>query len=146
MAKSLCKYRRVEIADQFATISKIVSEPKFVCSSCARSASNKDYLCKPSALARTRTLAAISTATSEATQKMPPVSELPMPSSVAQTQLAAIAVVEQEEAVVLPTVTKKQVKQLKMLAKKKNKRLKKAAKAVQRYDKALQKAKKALQL
>jgi len=146
VAKSLCKYRRVEIVDQFATISKIVSEPKFVCSSCARSASSKDYLCKPSALTRARPLAAILATTSEVTNKMAKVSELPVPSPAAQTQLAAVAVVEQEEAVALPAVTKKQVRKLKKLAKKKNKRLKKAARAVQRYDKALQKAKKALQL
>lgn len=146
MAKSLCKYRRVEIVDQFATISKIVSEPKFVCSSCARSASDKAYLCKPSALKRTRPLVAVTTVVPEVTREKAKVSELPIPSPASQTQLAAIAVIEHEDAVAQPTVTKKQAKQLKKLAKKKNKRLKKAAKAVQRYDKALQKAKKALQL
>lgn len=145
MAKSLCKYRRVEIVDQFATISKIVSEPKFVCSSCARSASDKAYLCKPSALKRARPLVAVTTVVPELTREKAKVSELPT-SPAAQTQLAAVAVIEHEDAVAQPTVTKKQAKQLKKLAKKKNKRLKKAAKAVQRYDKALQKAKKALQL
>ena len=50
MVKFLCKYRRAEIAAQFAKISLLVSEPRYVCSSCARSASDKAYLCKPCAL------------------------------------------------------------------------------------------------
>lgn len=141
MARSLCKYRRVEIADQFAMISKLVSEPKFICSSCARSASDKAYLCKPSAL-KARTLTAVSAVTAKVATE---VSELPAPTPAAQAHLTAIAVIEHEDAVAHPTVTKKQAKQLKKLAKK-NKRLKKAAKAVQHYDRALQKAKKALQL
>ena len=49
MAKSLCKYRRVEIAAQFSTISRIVSTANYMCSSCTRVASEKAYLCKPSA-------------------------------------------------------------------------------------------------
>ncbi|MCW8331118.1 hypothetical protein MD588_20180 [Photobacterium sp. SDRW27] len=142
MAKSLCKYRRVEIADQFAMISKLVSEPKYICSSCARSASDKAYLCKPSAL-KARPPVAVPTVADKASAapgNVATVSKLPAPSPTVQAHLAAVSVSEQEQAAVQPTVTKKQAKQLKKLAKKKNKRLKKAAKAVQRYDQALQKA------
>lgn len=133
MAKSLCKYRRVEIADQFAKISSLVSEPRFVCSSCARAASDKAYLCKPTAL------------------KGRPAAKAPEPSPA---QALAAPVNNRPEAVLpagsgtgstvqLPVpLTKKQAQKIKQLAKKKNKRLNKAAKAVQRYEKALAKAKK----
>jgi hypothetical protein len=152
MAKSLCKYRRVEIADQFANISKIVRTPNFVCSSCARSASSKDYLCKPSALKKAASLAPVPKEApapimaSETERLGTNVRPLPALPAVARTQLDAVATVEQESVALLPAVTKKQVKRLKKLAKKKNKRLKKAAKAVKRYEKALQKTKKALKL
>ena len=129
MAKSLCKYRRVEIADQFAKISRLVSEPRYICSSCARSASDKAYLCKPSALS-----AREATKGKETTASCRPVNPAPPGRS------------EGEEAMPPLAATKKQLKQLKKLAKKKNKRLKKAAKAVQRYEKALKKANKALSL
>jgi len=148
MAKSLCKYRRVEIADQFAMISKLISEPKYICSSCARSASDKAYLCKPSLL-KTTTLTAVSVVAPRVLMESREAvrgSEPPVPMPAAQAHLAIIEVIDDEEAMAPQTVTKKLAKQLKKLAKKKNKRLKKAAKAVQRYDQALQKAKKTLQL
>ncbi|MGF1683055.1 hypothetical protein [Photobacterium minamisatsumaniensis] len=132
MAKSLCKYRRIEIADKFAEISKIVSTPNFICSSCARVASDKTYLCKPSAL------------TSQLTTS--PIADSAVSKSEVQVHLSALEQIEQTESAISPVVTKKQAKQLKAIAKVKNKRLKKAAKAVKRYDKALQKAKRALQL
>lgn len=144
MAKSLCKYRRVEIADKFAVISKIVSEPQFVCSSCARVASDKAYLCKPSALKVRKAVKAESAVAED--DKLHKVGDHPALTPAAQAHLAAIDLIEHEEIVARPTVTKKQAKQLKKLAKKKHKKLKKAAKAVQRYDKALQKAKDALRL
>ncbi|MCG7498881.1 hypothetical protein MHO82_18615 [Vibrio sp. Of7-15] len=50
MAKSLCKYNRHSIASNMGTIHQIISSPKYVCSSCARSASGSEYLCKPSPL------------------------------------------------------------------------------------------------
>lgn len=50
MAKSLCKYNRHSIASNMGTIHQIISSPKYVCSSCARSASDSEYLCKPSPL------------------------------------------------------------------------------------------------
>ncbi|WP_299019885.1 hypothetical protein [uncultured Photobacterium sp.] len=144
MAKSLCKYSRVEIADKFAIISKIVSEPRFVCSSCARAASDKAYLCKPSAL-RVKAMNKAESAVAPDKQKHK-LGEHVVITPAAQAHLAAIDVIEHEDVVSKPTVTKKQAKQLKKLAKKKLKRLKKAAKAVQRYDEALQKAKNALRL
>lgn len=50
MAKRLCKYRRVEISLQIGELTKLVSEPKFICQSCARVAASQSVLCKPSAL------------------------------------------------------------------------------------------------
>lgn len=50
MAKSLCKYNRHSIASNMGAIHQIISSPKYVCSSCARSASDSEYLCKPSPL------------------------------------------------------------------------------------------------
>lgn len=141
MAKSLCKYRRAEIGDQFVQISRIVSAPKFVCRSCARSASEKGYLCKPSSIqlpkpsvpkAGLSTSAAVASGSGAA--PVPVVALLP-------------ALDEAESGPSLPaSLGKKQRKKLKKLAKKKNKRLKKAAKAVKRYEKALYKAKRSMKL
>ncbi|PSW13070.1 hypothetical protein C9I98_22495 [Photobacterium sanctipauli] len=135
MAKSLCKYRRIEIADKFAEISKIVSMPNFICSSCARVARDKGYLCKPSSLSvRSAAPVAVSAPTPAASE------------AEAKSHLAALSVIEHEQPITAPQVTKKQAKKLKKVAKKKHKSLKKAAKAVKQYDKAMQKAKQALQM
>ncbi|MGF1693318.1 hypothetical protein [Photobacterium kagoshimensis] len=116
MAKSLCKYRRVEIADKIAIISKIVSEPNYMCSSCARVASDKVYLCKPSALVSQTRLAKVQSAASMSTT---------VPEMTVLTE-------SQPEQDLGKKVTK--------LAKKKAKRLKQAAKAVKRYNRAVKKA------
>ncbi|UTV27684.1 hypothetical protein [Photobacterium atrarenae] len=141
MAKSLCKYRRAEIGDQFAQISRIVSEPKFVCRSCARSASEKGYLCKPSSIQLPKP------------STPAPKAGLSTSAAVASVPAAAPVVALQpaldgaESGLALPaSLGKKQRKKLKKLAKKKNKRLKKAAKAVKRYEKALHKAKRSMKL
>ncbi|KJG35798.1 hypothetical protein UA32_18995 [Photobacterium angustum] len=152
MAKTLCKYRRAEIVDQFATISKIVSEPNFMCSSCTRVASDKEYLCKPSRLTN-----AVKAAPRVAKLSIPPepqpmmamktpnVHNLPAPTAVGQSYIEMVAVVE-EEALAPDSLKLKQAKKLKKLAKKKNKQLKKAAKTVKKFEKQLKKAKLALGL
>ncbi|KLV06070.1 MULTISPECIES: hypothetical protein [Photobacterium] len=149
MARTLCKYRRAEIADKFTTISQIVSLPKYVCRSCARSASEKSYLCKPSTLQLpggkraaviTSALPAVAQpAVVAAEPVMAPAPSLP----VAYTELPELGSMTAETVLPMGKSGKKQSKQLKKLrklAKKKHKRLKKAAKAVKRYEKALKKA------
>lgn len=132
MAKSLCKYRRAEIGDQFVQISRIVSAPKFVCRSCARSASEKGYLCKPSSIQLPKGGSAVAKAGA--------------PVSASVVALAAQEVAESPLADRSASLGKKQRKKLKKLAKQKNKRLKKAAKAVKRYEKARYKAKRSMKL
>ena len=157
MAKSLCKYRRVEIAAQFSTITRMVSTANYMCSSCARVASEKGYLCKPSALKRPAemahvvkpSLSAVETAT---VAKLP--KSAPMPRGAAQ--VAALATeLDTPDPVIAshPTVAisrkeakkkAKKLKKLKKLAKKQKKQFKKAMKTTRRYQKALQKAHAAL--
>ncbi|MBU2895814.1 hypothetical protein [Vibrio hepatarius] len=50
MTKSLCKLSRKQIADGLGDIHRLVSEPKFVCRSCARSSAERGSLCKPAAI------------------------------------------------------------------------------------------------
>lgn len=50
MAKRLCKMNRKQIAENLGDIHRLVVEPKFVCRSCARSAADKNTLCKPAAI------------------------------------------------------------------------------------------------
>ena len=45
--KTLCEWRRSEIPADLKTLRKILRKPKFVCSKCARSANDKEYLCQP---------------------------------------------------------------------------------------------------
>ncbi|PSW09064.1 hypothetical protein C9J01_22130 [Photobacterium rosenbergii] len=151
MAKSLCKYRRVEIAAQFSTISRIVSTANYMCSSCTRVASEKAYLCKPSALKRPTdmthvvkpSLTSVETAT---VSELPQVAPLPRGAA----QVAAVAaeldvpapVIASHPAVVASRKEAKkkakQLKKLKKLAKKQKKQLKKAMKTTRRYHKALE--------
>lgn len=142
MGKSLCKYRRTEIADQFAKISKIVSEPKFMCSSCARVASDKVYLCHPSSLS-SHTEPTISSG-----MKLAPIPEnihhFPSPAAVGQSHAEIITVVEQQPMIEQQLLSLEQVTKLEKLTKKKNKQLKKAVKAAKKFKKKLKKAKYAL--
>ncbi|KHT61807.1 hypothetical protein RJ45_21070 [Photobacterium gaetbulicola] len=154
MAKSLCKYRRVEIADQFSTISRMVSTANYMCSSCARVASEKGYLCKPSALKRPTDMAhvvkpsltAVETAT---VSKLPKAASLPrgaVQAAALATELDTPALVVAAHPAVAAASRKeakknaKQLKKLKKLAKKQKKQIKKAMKATRRYQKVLEKA------
>ncbi len=47
MSKRLCKMNHRDIRDGLGQIHQLVAQPKFVCSSCARSANDKSSLCKP---------------------------------------------------------------------------------------------------
>lgn len=146
MAKSLCKYRRAEIGDQFVQISRIVSAPKFVCRSCARSASEKGYLCKPSSIQLPKPSTPVPKAGLTTSAAVASGSGASVPAAAPVVALLP-ALDETESGLSLPaSLGKKQRKKLKKLAKKKNKRLKKAAKAVKRYEKALYKAKRSMKL
>lgn len=158
MAKSLCKYRRVEIAAQFSTISRMVSTANYMCSSCARVAAEKGYLCKPSALKRPNDMAhvvkpslaaveavAVEAATVSELTNVAPLSRASAPAPVLATELDAPApVIASHPAVAASRKAAKkkakQLKKLKKLAKKQNKQLKKAIKATRRYHKAMVKA------
>jgi len=48
--RSLCKWKSDHIWEDFDQLRKIVRKPKYVCRKCARSASKKKWLCKPTAL------------------------------------------------------------------------------------------------
>ncbi|MGF1725905.1 hypothetical protein [Photobacterium nomapromontoriensis] len=133
MVKSLCKFRRVELADQFSAISRIVSEPNYICSSCARVAAEKGYLCKPSALARPPVAEATTAVLTRGISHQAPL-------------LAPVMSPENASSPMKSKRLAKQLKAVKKLAKKKKKQFKKAAKALKHYDKALRKAKTALQL
>ena len=50
MAKRFCKLNRRDISEHLGEIHRLVSEPKFVCRSCARSSADKANLCKPAAI------------------------------------------------------------------------------------------------
>ena len=50
MAKRFCKLNRRDITEHLGEIHNLVTEPKFVCRSCARSSADKANLCKPSAI------------------------------------------------------------------------------------------------
>ncbi|MBY3789317.1 hypothetical protein HPQ32_12870 [Photobacterium carnosum] len=157
MVKSLCKYRRAEIADQFATIIKIVSEPKFICATCTRVASDKDYLCKPSRLTNTASSTAATltpivpsivtlVASAAPAPDMINVHYLPMPTAVGQRRIERVIMAEQTDELEQSERLLEQTDKLKKLAKKKNKLLKKAAKAVKKFDKQLCKTKQTLEL
>lgn len=123
MTKSLCKYRRVEIAAQIATITHIVSAPKYICRSCARVASDKAHLCKPVAISLQRGKTADSIPAKITTELL----------------VQPFAPVKQHPAK-WATLGKKEARRLKKLAKKKAKKFKQASKALKRYNAALKKA------
>ncbi|MBW3697691.1 hypothetical protein EK599_18560 [Vibrio sp. T187] len=50
MAKRFCKLNRRDISEHLGEIHSLVTEPKFVCRSCARSSADKNNLCKPAAI------------------------------------------------------------------------------------------------
>ncbi|PSU30209.1 hypothetical protein [Photobacterium lutimaris] len=156
MAKSLCKYRRVEIAAQFSTISRMVSTANYMCSSCARVAVEKSYLCKPSALKRPAEMAhvvkpnlaaveavAVKTATASELTNLAPLSPAPAPVLATELDTPTSVIASHPAVTASRKAAKKKAKQLKKikkLAKKQNKQLKKAIKATRRYHKAMEKA------
>ncbi|KAA3645825.1 MAG: hypothetical protein DWQ07_11535 [Chloroflexi bacterium] len=48
----LCDWEKEEIIGSFDVLRDIVHKPKYVCQKCARSASKKRYLCKPTSMKR----------------------------------------------------------------------------------------------
>lgn len=50
MARRLCKLDRRDIAASLGDIYSLVTEPKYLCRSCARSSADKEVLCKPAAI------------------------------------------------------------------------------------------------
>ena len=48
--QTLCAYKKDEIKENLKELSRIVSDPKFICRKCARVANDKEYLCKPAKL------------------------------------------------------------------------------------------------
>ncbi|MEZ9344494.1 hypothetical protein AB4165_18175 [Vibrio cyclitrophicus] len=50
MAKRFCKLNRRDITEHLGEIHSLVTEPKFVCRSCARSSADQANLCKPTAI------------------------------------------------------------------------------------------------
>jgi hypothetical protein len=47
MSKTLCEWKKSEIADETAELAKIVCDPRYVCRKCARAAHRDKDLCKP---------------------------------------------------------------------------------------------------
>ena len=50
MAKRFCKLNRRDITEHLGEIHSLVTQPKFVCRSCARSSADQANLCKPTAI------------------------------------------------------------------------------------------------
>ena len=50
MSKTLCKWGRKAIEDNFEKMTKIVSNSTYICKKCGRTASGKKYLCKETSL------------------------------------------------------------------------------------------------
>jgi hypothetical protein len=45
--KSLCDLGKKEIEKRLAEIMRLVDQPRYICSKCARAANDKAMLCKP---------------------------------------------------------------------------------------------------
>lgn len=50
MSKTLCKWPRKDIESSFDELCQVIASPTYVCRSCARSAADRSFLCKPAAL------------------------------------------------------------------------------------------------
>ncbi len=48
--ETLCDWSRKKIEKQFAELTAIVAQPKFICKKCGRASSEKKRLCKPAAI------------------------------------------------------------------------------------------------
>ena len=47
MTKALCKWKKKEIEKKLHELTHIVDKPRYICKDCARSAHDKNFLCKP---------------------------------------------------------------------------------------------------
>ena len=151
MAKTLCKYRRVDIADKVSDVCQMVSDAHFICLNCTRVAGDSTHLCQPNELSNSVKATTLSTVnlsdniSSQSTLIMDTSNIHHISSSAVaeQSDIEIRSLVRQEE--LSPQLFKfKQMKKLRKLAKKKNKRLKKAEKAIKKFEKQLKKAKDAL--
>ena len=50
MSRTLCEWKKHEIAEETAALAKIVRDPRYVCRKCARAAHKEKHLCKPTPL------------------------------------------------------------------------------------------------
>ena len=50
MAKNLCKWKKKDIEKNMHELAHVVNKPRYICKSCARSAHDKEFLCKPAKL------------------------------------------------------------------------------------------------
>jgi len=50
VSKTLCKWNKDDIKDNWKELKKLVAEPRFVCRKCGRAAKKEEYLCKPEEL------------------------------------------------------------------------------------------------
>jgi hypothetical protein len=50
MVKELCKWKASRIEKDLAKVRKIVAQPRYLCTKCARVAADKKYLCHPERL------------------------------------------------------------------------------------------------
>ena len=48
--KTLCKWKKDDLADDFSSLLEAVKGAKFVCMKCGRAAAAKKWLCKPKKL------------------------------------------------------------------------------------------------
>ena len=45
--KSLCSWKKEKIREDFDRLKKIVMNPRYICTTCLRAASEEKYLCMP---------------------------------------------------------------------------------------------------
>ena len=50
--KTLCEWEKKEIEKQSAELIKLIANAKYYCKKCARSANDKEVLCKPKKLSK----------------------------------------------------------------------------------------------
>ena len=50
MTRTLCKWKKARIEDDFEAYKELVRKPKFICRKCGRAAADKKSLCKPAKL------------------------------------------------------------------------------------------------
>ena len=131
MAKRFCKLNRRDITEHLGEIHSLVTEPKFVCRSCARSSADKDNLCKPAAIP-------------PASCQSKPDAEKAACGLLAETILrraepVAVHFIDPNEEASPTSLDKKSVKKAKKALKNQQKQAKKLAKVVKKQQKLLKK-------